>query len=49
MGSLVREASLKNGGGCFAILEGGYNHLVLGDNVLAFIEGMEARRSTRDQ
>ena len=49
MGSLVREASLKNGGGCFAILAGGYNHLVLGDNVLAFIEGMEARRSTRDQ
>jgi acetoin utilization deacetylase AcuC-like enzyme len=42
MGRLVREASLKNGGGCFAILEGGYNHQVLGDNVLAFIEGMEA-------
>ncbi|MBN1614882.1 MAG: histone deacetylase family protein [Deltaproteobacteria bacterium] len=41
MGSMVREASLKNSGGCFAILEGGYNHQVLGGNVLAFIEGME--------
>ena len=41
MGRLVREASLRNNGGCFAILEGGYNHQVLGGNVLAFIEGME--------
>jgi acetoin utilization deacetylase AcuC-like enzyme len=41
MGTMVREASHRNGGGCFAILEGGYNHSVLGQNVKAFIEGME--------
>ena len=41
IGRLVKEASIKYGGGCFAILEGGYNHRVLGQNVMAFIEGME--------
>ena len=41
MGCLVRQASKKNGGGCFAILEGGYNHQILGQNVLAFLEGLE--------
>ena len=41
MGRMVREASRKSGGGCFAILEGGYNHRVLGKNVRAFIEGMD--------
>ena len=41
MGRLVRRAALQSKGGCFAILEGGYNHEVLGGNVLAFIEGME--------
>jgi acetoin utilization deacetylase AcuC-like enzyme len=41
MGGMVREAATKNGGGCFAILEGGYNHRVLGQNTLAFLEGME--------
>ncbi len=40
MGALVRDAAQRNGGGCFAILEGGYNHDVLGKNVLALIEGM---------
>jgi acetoin utilization deacetylase AcuC-like enzyme len=40
MGALVRDAARRNGGGCFAILEGGYNHDVLGKNVLALIEGM---------
>ena len=40
MGRLVREAALRNQGGCFGILEGGYNHAVLGKNVLAFIEGL---------
>ncbi len=34
-------AAREHGGGCFGILEGGYNHSVLGQNVLAFIEGME--------
>lgn len=41
IGRLVKKASVMHGGGCFAILEGGYNHRVLGQNVMAFIEGME--------
>ncbi len=41
LGTMVREAAVRNGGGCFGILEGGYNHRVLGRNVLAFLEGME--------
>jgi acetoin utilization deacetylase AcuC-like enzyme len=41
MGKLVREAARRNKGGCFGILEGGYNHAVLGKNVLAFIKGLE--------
>lgn len=41
MGRWVRESSIRNGGSCFGILEGGYNHNVLGENVLAFIKGME--------
>ena len=40
IGRLVRSAATRNGGGCFAILEGGYNHRVLGHNVLALIEGL---------
>ncbi|MEN6332606.1 MAG: histone deacetylase family protein, partial [Smithella sp.] len=42
MGQLVRETARRNNGGCFGILEGGYNHSVLGKNVLAFIQGMES-------
>jgi len=30
----------RNAGGCFALLEGGYNHKVLGHNVMALIEGL---------
>jgi acetoin utilization deacetylase AcuC-like enzyme len=41
MGCMVREASVRNKGGCFGILEGGYNHGVLGKNVKAFIDGMD--------
>ena len=41
MGKLVRETAMRNKGGCFGILEGGYNPSVLGKNVLAFIEGLE--------
>ncbi len=41
MGRWVREAASRNHGGCYGILEGGYNHEVLGGNVLAFIEGLE--------
>lgn len=40
MGKLVLETAIRNNGGCFGILEGGYNHAVLGKNVLAFIEGL---------
>ena len=41
MGRMVRVASERSGGGCFAILEGGYNHRVIGQNTRALIEGME--------
>ena len=40
IGCRVRSAANRNGGGCFGILEGGYNHAVLGENVLALIQGM---------
>lgn len=40
IGRLVLEAARRNRGGCFGILEGGYNHLVLGQNVLALIQGL---------
>lgn len=40
MGVMVKEAARKSGGKYFAILEGGYNHSVLGKNVKALIEGM---------
>lgn len=43
IGRLVRQAALRNNGGCFAILEGGYNHMVLGHNVLALLEGMSLK------
>jgi len=41
IGRLVREAARRCKGGCFAILEGGYNHAVLGKNVAALVRGME--------
>jgi acetoin utilization deacetylase AcuC-like enzyme len=41
MGRLVRETAKRIGAGYFAILEGGYNHRVLGHNVLALIQGMD--------
>ena len=40
MGRWVNEAAHRSDGGCFGILEGGYNHDVLGQNVRAFIEGL---------
>lgn len=42
IGRMVREAARRNHGGCFAILEGGYNHDVLGQNVLALIKGLSS-------
>lgn len=43
LGRMTRNAAEKSGGGCFAVLEGGYNHQVLGQNVAAFLEGMEGK------
>ncbi|MGD8345343.1 MAG: histone deacetylase family protein [Desulfobacterales bacterium] len=43
IGYRVRSAADALGAGCFAILEGGYNHDVLGQNVLALIQGMSKR------
>jgi len=40
IGALVSRAARKCGAGSFAILEGGYNHDVLGQNVAALIEGL---------
>lgn len=42
IGKLVRSTAGRNKGGCFAILEGGYNHQVLGQNVKALIRGMSS-------
>ncbi len=43
IGKKVKEASSKKKGGCFAILEGGYNHTILGYNVMALIEGLSGK------
>lgn len=40
MGTWVHQAARRNNGGCYGILEGGYNHDVLGKNVRAFLEGL---------
>jgi len=42
IGKLVKEHSLRNcGGRRYGLLEGGYNHDVLGENVKALLEGLE--------
>ncbi len=43
MGRMVHQTCKRLGIGCFAALEGGYNHQVLGENVLAFMRGMQGR------
>ena len=43
IGTYVRRAAERNGRGYFAILEGGYNHDVLGQNVLALMRGMSGK------
>jgi len=43
IGRLVRETSRRLSAGCFAVLEGGYNHRVLGESVLAFLSGLSGR------
>jgi len=40
--ALVSQAARACGAGCFAVLEGGYNHEVLGHNVAALIEGLSS-------
>jgi acetoin utilization deacetylase AcuC-like enzyme len=40
VGNIACKAAQACGGGCFAILERGYNHEVLGHNVAALIEGL---------
>jgi acetoin utilization deacetylase AcuC-like enzyme len=40
IGRMVRERARGIGAGFFAILEGGYNHRVLGHNCMALLEGM---------
>ncbi|UCE52279.1 MAG: histone deacetylase family protein [Desulfobacterales bacterium] len=42
IGKMVRAAAIRCGSGCFGILEGGYNHRVLGVNVRALIDGLSA-------
>ncbi len=42
IGKLIKKAADKNcQGRRFAVLEGGYNHSVLGKNVRAFLEGLD--------
>ncbi len=42
IGEIIKDFSEKSCPGCrFAVLEGGYNHAVLGKNVRAFIEGFQ--------
>jgi len=40
IGEMVRETCETKRCGCFAILEGGYNHQVLGHNVAALLQGI---------
>lgn len=40
MGRMVQESARSMGAACFGILEGGYNHQVLGQNVRAFLRGL---------
>lgn len=40
IGRMVVKAAKRNKGGCFGLLEGGYNHAVLGQNVRALIQGL---------
>ncbi|MCF8025128.1 MAG: histone deacetylase family protein [Desulfobacteraceae bacterium] len=40
IGLMAKKAAVRAGGGCFAILEGGYNHSVLGKNTASLINGM---------
>jgi putative transposase len=39
---MAAEAAKCHGGGCFAVLEGDYNHKVLGYNVLSRLKGLKS-------
>ncbi len=41
IGKILKEQSIKCSNRRFAVLEGGYNHQVLGKNVKAFLEGFK--------
>lgn len=42
IGKMIKESALGEcSGRRYAVLEGGYNHMVLGKNVKAFLQGME--------
>jgi acetoin utilization deacetylase AcuC-like enzyme len=43
IGRMVREAAQRCKAGCFGILEGGYNHTVLGHNIMALLEGFSGQ------
>jgi acetoin utilization deacetylase AcuC-like enzyme len=45
MGRWIRRTARRNNAGCYGILEGGYNHDVLGRNVLAFLNGLMGNTS----
>ena len=47
IGRMVKKAALSRNAGFFAILEGGYNHSVLGQNVCALMNGMETKDADR--
>jgi acetoin utilization deacetylase AcuC-like enzyme len=40
IGQMIRDISLRNYIGVFALMEGGYNHDVLGESVRAFLQGL---------
>lgn len=42
IGCMVARSARQNQGGCFGVLEGGYNHAVLGQNVRALIQGLSS-------
>lgn len=42
VGGAVQAAQIGLTEPCFVVLEGGYNHDVLGQNVLALMQGMAA-------
>jgi acetoin utilization deacetylase AcuC-like enzyme len=43
IGRMVLKAAKRSRGGCFGILEGGYNHSVLGHNAMALMEGLSGK------